>query len=261
MSLRKQATSLIIMHGADVLQPLLILPYAGRVLGPHNFGEYAYAVSIGQLAATFVEYGFQWTAQRSAAAARQQPAFIKTLFAEVAVTKAVLCFVVTLIGLAAANRFLGVSKSMFLCAMLTSFGGILFPAWLLIGLERAWQAAIAVVAARVLALLCFLTLVTSPARIELAVAIQSAIPLVSGLVSLPFVANAGFGGLRAVTVSRIVMQLRDGWGGFLFTFVERASDDYADCDRATFWRLRCRRRVFIGREVRIRYSVVFQGNG
>jgi len=223
MSLRKQATSLIIMHGADVLQPLVILPFAGQVLGPHSFGEYAYAVSIGQLAATLVEYGFHWTAQRAAAAARQQPSFIKTLYAEVAATKAILCFVVTLVGLAAATRFLGVTRMMFLCAMLTAMGGIVFPAWLLIGLERAWQAAVAVIVARVLALVCFLTLVTSPARIELAVAIQSAVPLVSGLVSLPFVAAHGFGGFRSLTLSCIVMQLRNGWSGFLFSFVERAS--------------------------------------
>src|SRR5437588_12037247 len=113
MSLRKQAASLAIMHAADVLQPLLVLPYAGRVLGPLHFGQYAYVLSVGWLAATIVEYGFHWTAQP--------------------------CF----------------------CApMLTSVGGILFPAWLFIALERAWQAAIAVVVGRSLALVCFLTMVT-----------------------------------------------------------------------------------------------------
>jgi len=99
----------------------------------------------------------------------------------------------------------------------------LFPAWLLIALERAWQAAIAVVVARSLTLVCFLTTVTSPAQVELAVAIQSAVPLIAGMVSLPFVATVGFSGLRSVTLLRVGMQLRNGWRGFLFTFVERAS--------------------------------------
>src|SRR5271166_4886783 len=124
MSLRKQAASLAIMHAADVVQPLLILPYAGRVLGLHHFGEYAYAVSLGQVAATIVEYGFHWTAQRAAASARQEPAVIASLFAEVIAVKAILCFVVTLAGLAIADGFLAVSKPMFLCAMLTALGGI-----------------------------------------------------------------------------------------------------------------------------------------
>src|ERR1700674_3629655 len=103
MSLRKQAASLAIMHAADVLQPLLILPYAGRVLGPHHFGQYAYAMSLGQLAATIVEYGFHWTAQRAAAAARREPAAIAALFAEVFLAKTMRCVVVILSPLAAAN--------------------------------------------------------------------------------------------------------------------------------------------------------------
>jgi len=222
MSLRKQATSLAIMHAADVLQPLLILPYAGRVLGPLQFGQFAYAVSIGTLAATFSEYGFHWTAQRAAASARQEPAVIASLFAEVAVTKSILCLVVIAVGLAAADGVLALSKPLFLCTMLTSAGGILFPAWLFIALERAWQAAVAVVVARSLALVWFLTMVTSPARLELAVTIQAAIPLVAGAVSLPFVVPIGLDGFRSVTPSRIGMQLRNGWRGFLFSLVERA---------------------------------------
>jgi O-antigen/teichoic acid export membrane protein len=221
MSLRKQAASLAIMHAADVLQPLLVLPYAGRVLGPLHFGQYVYALSVGWLAATIVEYGFHLTAQRAAASARHEPAVIASLFAEIAAAKAMLCFVVTLAGVAAADGLLAVSKPMFLCAMLTSVGGILFPAWLFIALERAWQAAVAVVVGRSLALVCFLTMVTSSAQIELAVAIQSSIPLVAGLVSLPFIVPIGFSGFRAVTPSTVVMQLRNGWRGFLYTLVER----------------------------------------
>ena len=213
MSLRKQAASLAVMHAADVIQPLLVLPYAGRVLGLQHFGEYAYAVSLGQFAATIVEYGFHWTAQREAASAREEPATIALLFAEVAAVKVTLCLAVTLAGLVVADSFLEVSRTMFLAAMLTAVGGILFPPWLLIALERAWQAAFAVVFARTLALICFLTMVTSPARVELAVAIQSAIPLVAGMVSLPFVAGVGFGGFRSLNLTRVAMQFRQGWRG------------------------------------------------
>jgi O-antigen/teichoic acid export membrane protein len=221
MSLRKQAASLVVMHAADVLQPLVVLPYAGRVLEPIHFGQYAYALSVGQFAATVVEYGFHWTAQRAAASARHQPAVIARLFAEVSATKAILCLVVTAVGLAAADRLLAISAPVFLCAMLTSVGGILFPAWLFIALERAWQAAIAVVVARSLALVCFLVFVTSPDQLILAIAIQAAVPLISGVVSLPFAAPIGYGGFRSVSLSRIGLQLRSGWRGFLFTLVDR----------------------------------------
>jgi O-antigen/teichoic acid export membrane protein len=223
MSLRKQAASLAVMHAAEVLQPLLILPYAGHVLGPHNFGKYAYAVSIGQIASTIVEYGFHWTAQRSAASARREPAVIVAIFADVVAAKTILFFVVTFVGLALADGLLSVTKPLLLCTMLASAGGILFPAWLFIALERAWQATVAVVIARSLALVCFLTLVSSPLQVELAVAIQSSIPLVSAAVSLPFIIPIGFAGFRSMSLSRIGMQLRNGWRGFLFSFVERAA--------------------------------------
>src|SRR5215469_13591508 len=99
MSLKKQATSLAIMHAAEVLQPLLILPYGGRILGALHFGEFAYVVAIGQIASTIVEYGFHWTAQRAAASARQEPNALASLLAEVVATKAMLCLLVTLTGL------------------------------------------------------------------------------------------------------------------------------------------------------------------
>jgi O-antigen/teichoic acid export membrane protein len=222
MMLRGQATSLAILHAADLLQPLLILPYAAHVLEPVHFGQYAYAMSIGQIASTIVEYGFHWTGQREVASARQEPAVVAALFADIFATKAMLCLVVTVAGLVAADSLLSLSKPMFLCVMLSSAGGVLFPAWLFIGLERAWQATVAVVVARALALVCFLTMVTSPDQLELAVATQAAIPLLSGVVSLPFVVAIGFNGFKSMTLSRIGTQLRSGWRGFLFSFVERA---------------------------------------
>jgi O-antigen/teichoic acid export membrane protein len=222
MNLRKHATSLAVMHIVEVLQPLLILPYAGRMLGPVEFGHYAYAVSIGQFAVTIVDYGFHWTGQRAASVLRKDSAGVASLFADVIATKMVLCLMVTAAGLLTADRFLAIGRSMFLCAILSALGGIVFPAWLFIALERAWQAAIAVVIARAAALVAFLAVVTSPDRVEAAVAIQSAIPLVSGLISVPFLLSVGFRGFATVTPSRIADQFRNGWRGFLYTLVERA---------------------------------------
>src|SRR3954465_15154695 len=110
MSLHKQAASLALMHAADVVQPLVLLPYAGRVLGAQAFGEYAYALSIGQFASTIVEYGFHWTAQRTAASSRQSPAALASLFGEVFATKLALCFVLTLAGFVAADGILPIGR-------------------------------------------------------------------------------------------------------------------------------------------------------
>ncbi|OAP40026.1 hypothetical protein AU381_10840 [Sinorhizobium glycinis] len=221
MNLRKQAASLAIMHACDVLQPLILLPYAGRVLGPLSFGQYAYAIAIGQLAASVVAYGFHWTAQRKVASIRHDPAAIASVLAQVTATKTMLFAAACLVGLVLAGNVLALSRPIFLCAMLSAAGGIFFPSWLFIGLERAWQAAVAVVVARLLALVFFVAMVASPDQLALAVAIQSGVPVISGLVCLPFIRPIGFGGFRCLTLSAIGMQLRYGWRGFLFAAVER----------------------------------------
>src|SRR4051795_3555126 len=120
MSLHKQAASLALMHAADVVQPLVLLPYAGRILGAQSFGEYAYALSIGQFASTITEYGFHWTAQRTAASSRHSPTALASLFGEVFITKFTLCIAVTLVGLIAADGVLPIGRSMFLCTMIGS---------------------------------------------------------------------------------------------------------------------------------------------
>jgi O-antigen/teichoic acid export membrane protein len=110
---------------------------------------------------------------------------------------------------------------MFLCAMLTAFGGIVFPVWLLIGLERGWEAALAVVIARSCACASFVLLVRSPDQVAFAVASQSAVPLVAGLVSLPLIRSIGVAGFRSVRLAGITTQLRNGGPSFLYSLVER----------------------------------------
>lgn len=221
MSFRKHALGVTVMNLADVVQPLLLLPYAGRVLGADGFGQFAYALSIATLALVIVGYGFHWTAQREAASARDDPAVLGALYADVATTRTVLFLAVILVGLALADGPLPMSRGLFLCTMLTSAGHILLPTWVLLALERAWQGAIAVAGARILALVCFVFVVRSPEQVELAVGIQASVPLVAAAISLPFVLPViGADGFRSMTISRIAGRLRRGWRGFLYTAVE-----------------------------------------
>jgi len=215
MTLHKQAASLMILHAADVLQPLLILPYAGRVLGPSAFGQYAYTLALVQLANVVVDYGFYMTARRAAASVRDNPAAIRSLLAEVVAAKGVLCVAVAL----GASVIMGISEaigpSVFLCILLATLGATFFPSWLFMALERPWQSAICVVTARFLALIAFFSLVKNPSQVDLASAIQASIPLVAAVVSLPFVLAIGLGGFKALRLGGVARQLKDGWRGFV----------------------------------------------
>jgi PST family polysaccharide transporter len=222
MSLRNQAVSLTIMHAANVIQPIVVLPFAAWAFGPLHVGKYAYALAIGQLAATIVNYGFHWTAQREVASVRHEPSEIAFVVAKVAVTKSLLLVAVSMIALMLAGSVLAMSKLMLLCVMLPALGGIIFPMYLFLGLERAWQAAIAMVVARVLALIWFVSLVKTAEQLELAVAIQGGIPVIGGIICLPFMYSIGLRGFRFVKLSTVGTQLREGWRGFLFVSVEQA---------------------------------------
>lgn len=215
MALHKQALSLAVLQAAEILQPLLILPYAGRVFGVHAFGEYAYALVLTQYGALFVDYGFYFTSRRAAAAARHDPAAIRRLLAEIVTAKGVLCLGLAAIGLAAMGLIPSVSLPMLACVMIAAVGGALSSTWLFIALEQPWKAAVCIVAARSLALAAFLSIVTSPSDVYVAAAIQAAIPLVSALVGLPFVLGVGLGGFKSVTLQGVILQLRQGWRSFI----------------------------------------------
>ncbi len=203
------------MHAAEVIQPLLILPYAGNVLGATAFGQYAYILALTQIASVIVDYGFTLTARRAAAPARHDPAVIRSLLAEIITAKGLLCVGVGVAALIAERASSAVDMVTFICIMLSALGAMLFPSWLFLGLERTWQAAIPVVAARVIALLAFFVLVRTPSEAGLAAAIQSAIPLISAVISLPYVLAIGMGGFKSLTARGVMKQLRDGWSGFI----------------------------------------------
>jgi O-antigen/teichoic acid export membrane protein len=215
MALHKQAVSLAILQAAEVIQPLLVLPYAGTVLGTVAFGHYAYALALVQFGSLLVEYGFYFTARRAAAELRHDPAALRRLLAEVTAAKGVLCLVLTVIGLPILSVIPSITAPMLLCVMIAGIGAMLDPTWMFIAVERAWESTVCVVVARCLALIAFLAVVTSPSQAYFAAGIQAAIPLVSALVSLPFMLAIGLGGFRYVTVRSVIAQLRQGWRSFL----------------------------------------------
>jgi O-antigen/teichoic acid export membrane protein len=215
MTLHRQAAGLTVMHAAEVLQPLLILPYAGIVLGPTGFGQYSYVLALVNLANICVDYGFTWTARRAAAPIRHDIKALRLLFAEVVAAKGILCSCVLFIALAGAEVSSSISIPTFLCITVSALGAVLFPSWLFLGLERTWQAAGVVVVARTFALVAFFLLIKSPNDAELAAGIQAAIPLMSAVISIPFMLAIGLGGFRSLMLGRVVSQLTGGWKGFV----------------------------------------------
>ncbi len=220
MSLHRQAFALTIMHVVDVLQPLLVIPYAARVLGPEQFGRFVYALSVGAVAATLVDYGFHWTGQRESATARGDESALSQILANITCAKGALLLVVLVIGLSC-SHLLGLDRSLFLAALVTAAGNVLFPAWLFIGTEQCWRAALPATVARFILLGAFLEFVQTPQDVAIATAIQGAAPLLAAAMTAGYTMKLAVVGLRRVSASSIVNQFKDGSRAFLFTLVER----------------------------------------
>ena len=62
--------SLYSVHAFNYLVPLFTLPYLARVLGPAEWGAYAFADAYGRIVAIAVEYGFGFSATREVARLR-----------------------------------------------------------------------------------------------------------------------------------------------------------------------------------------------
>ena len=220
MSLHRQALALTVMHMVDVLQPLLVVPYAARILGPEQFGRFVYALSVGAIAATLVDYGFHWTGQREAATARGNERALSGILANITCAKAALLLLVLIVGLLS-SRAIGLDRPLFLAALTTAAGNVLFPAWLFIGTEQCWRAALPAAAARFLLLGAFLAFVRTPEDATIATAIQGAAPLLAAAMTAVYTMRLAATGLRRVSVSSVRLQFRDGSRAFLFTLVER----------------------------------------
>jgi O-antigen/teichoic acid export membrane protein len=214
---------LSIMHAVEIVQPLILIPYAAHVLSNTGFGQMVYAISIGAIAATIVDYGFHWTAQRAAASARDNPRALGRLLADVVLAKTLLLSIVTVCGIMACAPLLSITPSLFLCAMLTSIGNAFFPAWLYIGVERAWYAAGPVIAARLILLACFFFAVSSPENVKLATGIQASTPVLAALFSWPFLPSMSLARFSPLSLRGARQQLREGWRAFLFTAIERVA--------------------------------------
>lgn len=70
-SLWEGLASLYSVHAFNYLVPLFTLPYLARVLGPAEWGAYAFADAYGRVVAIAVEYGFGLSATREVARVRQ----------------------------------------------------------------------------------------------------------------------------------------------------------------------------------------------
>ena len=136
--------SLFSVHVANMLLPLLTVPYVVRIIGPERLGLLNFSQAYVAYFTLLINYGFDMAAVRTIAANRDNKAMVNRAFSEVIAGKALLWALSTVI-------FMGITwftpefRSHILlhtCTYISCIGIVLFPVWLYQAMEDLGRVAV-----------------------------------------------------------------------------------------------------------------------
>lgn len=135
--LTKNFTFLFLMQMANLLLPLISLPYLSRVLQPEGFGLIIFAQSFIQYFVILTDFGFNLSATRQVSIYRENPEKLKQIFNSVLIIKLalVLTSFVVLVSIVMLNHSFSEYWYVYLYNFGIVIGNALFPLWLFQGLE------------------------------------------------------------------------------------------------------------------------------
>jgi O-antigen/teichoic acid export membrane protein len=218
-SLREGIISLAAVQAAEYLIPLIALPYLLRVLGPEEFGKIAFAQAFCMYFVALTEYGFNLTGTRLIAIHRHDKEATSRIFWEVQFVKAAffLLSITSLLILIVAFAKLQNIAPVLLIGLLPVIGSVMYPLWLLQGLERMREAAGLMISARALMLVGVFAFVTNGKDMLLAAALQFAAVPVAGMMSWIMLIRSGQITWVRPTRVGLMASLREGWHTFVAT--------------------------------------------
>jgi len=182
----KNAASLLLIQAANFLLPLVTFPYLVRVLGPANFGLLAFAFAVVAYGVLLVDYGFNLSASKRIAEARNDRAKVAQIFWSVSWAKALLgllAFAAVIVASLAVPQ-LAEMRMVLLAATPMILGSLLFPGWLFQGLERMAVTSAFTIGSQALVVPLTFWLVRDAGDTWLATLIRACAPAVAGLASL-----------------------------------------------------------------------------
>jgi O-antigen/teichoic acid export membrane protein len=202
---------------ANLVLPLVTLPYLLRVLGVEQFGVYGFCQAVLASAVVLADYGFNLSATERVARAQGQPEAINRIFWSVQVAKLILALAaLALLGFVvwAIPQFRAVWPVM-LASTPAVLGSVLFPQWLFQGLERMGFVTVCTIAARALAIPLIFWAVQSTQDTWLAALIQASGQVVAGLFACGFIRRHRLIGWVSPDWQDVRQVFKDGWHIFL----------------------------------------------
>ncbi len=178
--------ALPLVKALSYLIPLVTLPYLTRVLGPAEWGRVAWMQVILGYFLLLTDWGFSWSGTRKIAAMREEPAALSEAFLAGWAVQWGLCAlaVCTLLGMALYAPFFSDFREFAPYGACVILSGVLFPAWLLAGLEKMREIALTQMLIRAAAVPLIFVLVDTPADGRFVIAASGATGIIGGLASV-----------------------------------------------------------------------------
>ena len=200
---------------ANILLPLIVLPFLARALGQEAFGQYAWAVSSGPLLGLICDFGFNWSGLREIAVHRGDTRRTADIILE--------CYTIRGLMLAAAAALiLGAwtlvpregNMVMLPYIPLVAAANLLTPAWMFQGLERFGTFVLSSLLGRAFSIALIILLVHEPGDMHEAVILTSVGAMVPGLVSFRFIARHFAGHLYRPRLASVGARFQACWRTF-----------------------------------------------
>jgi len=131
-------TALLFIQAANIILPLLVLPFLVRTLGVEKYGLIMFAQAFCVIAYVFVEFGFNLSATRRISIAKDDTEKRAQLFSAVYAVKGILLGAVAVIFIAIVFLFarFSIAWEVYLLSFGVVIGQAVFPEWFFQGIEK-----------------------------------------------------------------------------------------------------------------------------
>ncbi|MBL8227458.1 MAG: oligosaccharide flippase family protein [Bryobacterales bacterium] len=210
----------LLLYGVQIssfLLPLITLPYLARVLSPAHLGLITFSQAFIWYFQTLTEYGFNLTATRRIAIARDQPEEVASIFRSTFGAKLLLTiagFIILVLCVFLTPR-LRPNWPLFFISFLGVVANLLFPVWLYQGLEKLQYVAYRDLTAKLVSLGALFILVRDDSDYLLAAAVPNAGLLAAGFIGLIQVPAFVRQPFRIPAWSAVAEALKSSWSVFV----------------------------------------------
>lgn len=223
----KDVFYLVALQGLNYIAPLLVLPYLIKILGAEKFGYIGFALAVCQYLMLIVDFGFNLSATKRIALAKDVPEKLNTVFSSTVYAKIILLlltfFILILISLI--PQF-AIYRTTMMVMFIMVVGQTFLFVFLFQGLgEIRWVSILNGIAKLSILPITFL-LVKSPDDYILAALLQGLVSVVAAILSLILIYRRGWVTFVKFSLVNIFIELKESFPIFLST---AATSIYTAC--------------------------------